>query len=199
MADLGAIAGSGTVGVTGGDIVVTAAPTELDVGLLLIGQINLTPRFFDDVHIRTKLRQAVVATLEAIIPAEYTVVQNRVHAIRKEALPLVVVVTPLDDSTRNTPGEFDSDAQDIERTTDLRVTVYRTSEESELDDNLDGDARYIEHALSHGVVVDGKAVALDYQGSNLVADGADKSYGGIQLRFTAEMINVADEPTILID
>lgn len=149
-------------------------------------------------HIRTQLREAISDALTTALGTAYTVKPRRVRPIEGSKLPLVSIFAPGDEVTRESPDEDFDDPVTIERTVDIRITVYRAGHEDMLDDDLDEDARKIEAGLAFGVVVDSKRVMLDYRGCAVDAEGADKNYGTIQLRYFVELINQANTPDDLV-
>ena len=130
-------------------------------------------------HVRTQIRQAVKAVLEAAMPG-HNVFASRKRKINAAELPMI------DMRFLNENSEFQNMGSDVQmRTASLYIRNIRAGDGDLLDDLLDDDAVLIEHAMEAaerlgGLLVDVALVQTNFSDSE---EDTAKTIADVVLRY----------------
>lgn len=127
-------------------------------------------------HVRTEIRNAVKAILDAELP-DHTVFEGRRYSINASELPTV------DMRYLNENSDYETMGNVLDREASLYIRVTRSASESDIDDLLDADAVLIEEALE-GNTLGGLAKYSSLKQTNFTdnAEG-DKPLAELVLRY----------------
>ena len=146
-------------------------------------------------HIRTQVRDAVVAALTGLPTTGPRVFVMRTYPLDHERLPALLIYV-LDEQSM--PAEM-GDAREIER--QMSVTIEAIADGKGFDEELDKIAVEVEKALTLSAGLGGILKAFYLQSSSLdLATGRDrgeKRAGTLTLRYLAVAYSPEDDPEVM--
>jgi hypothetical protein len=141
-------------------------------------------------HVRTQLRERLVAVLGGLPTTGARVAAGRLYPLPGTALPALTVRTPAESAEG-----ADGLARDIlERRIDVEI-IGHAAGGGDLEAVLDQIALEVEAALGASLAVSGRVVDLAYLGAELELDGGiDAPAARLTLRYAAQIWTPADDP-----
>jgi hypothetical protein len=144
-------------------------------------------------HVRQDLRAAVVAAVTGLAQTQARVHTARVYPLRELDMPALVVNTTSDSA--ETEGGID--VLYVPRVVTVEVQAYARG--ANLANTLDTICEQVEVALGAALTVQGKAVQLIYQATEIEFDGeAEQPIGRAAMTFNATLYTASSAPGTLL-
>jgi hypothetical protein len=150
-----------------------------------------------DLHLHTQIAQAARDALasSAVASLAGRAFAYQVYPTDRAELPYGCAWVPREETQRES-GDGDVLSL-VESIVELRVALFVTGEEGEIEDLLEASMLEVQQVLADGLEIASGEVDLDFQGCDKSYERGDLPYGQAVLRFDAEVAYLKGNPAEL--